>query len=306
MSYTDLKNKLAEVLETAYQVPKDDIAALLPEKEEEFKADDFKSKFLDLDKDRIQAINQKGKDKFEQGYKKATGEILSNFEKEIKQEFNIDDDDLQGLDLVKKTVELSAKTQKADVSKLTEDELKVHPAVIKILNEKDKNFKEQEKKLKEDFDTKLDAFNKKERFNKVSKKALSILDGMNPILSTDPTRAANQKSILLKELEKYDYQEENDDFTPLVEGKRLENEHGHGINFEQMVKSEASKYFDFKKADDRDTPPPGGDGGSGGGSGGSLNPKTEAEYAKILSDRSISIEDRQKVKEAWQNKQAAS
>ncbi len=296
MSYTHLKKTLAEVLETAYQVPEEDIAELLPEQEEEFKADAFKNKFLELDKERIQTINQKGKDKFDQGYNKATKEALTGFEQKVKEEFSIEDDDIQGLDLIKKIVESSSKTSKADVSKLTEDELKSHPAVIKILNDKDKTWKEKEQELQEEYDTKISTFQKKERFGKVSKKALQILDSMNPVLSSDPNRAANQKNILIEKLQQFDYQEENDSFTPLKDGKRLENDHGHGIGFEQMVKDTATKYFDFKKADDRDNPPPGGDGGSGGSS---RTPKNEAEYAKIMSDRSIPIEERKEIRDAW-------
>lgn len=303
MSYTKIKKTLAEVLETAYQVPEDDIAAILPEKEEDFKAEDFKSKFLALDKDRIQTINQNGKDKFDQGYNKATKEILTGYEQKVKKEFNIEDDDLQGLDLIKKIVESSTKTSKADVSKLTEDELKTHPSVIKILNDKDKTFAEKQKELQKEYDTKISTFQKKERFGKVSKKALSILDSMNPILPSDPIRANNQKHILINELEKYDYQEENDDFIPLEDGKRKENEHGHGVTFEALVKSTAQKYYDFKKADDRDNPPPGGDGGSGG-DGTVPKFKSEKEYAAFVSNRENSLEDRQKAREEW-NKQAA-
>src|SRR5690606_4041483 len=108
MSYTKLRQTLADSLATAYQLPEDDIATILPEKEEDFKEADFKSKFLDLDKDRIQTINQKGKEKFEQGYNKAKKEERINFEKEIREQFNIEDDDLIGIDLVKKVAEINA------------------------------------------------------------------------------------------------------------------------------------------------------------------------------------------------------
>lgn len=303
MSYTALRQTLADALGTAYQLPEDDIATILPEKEDEFKESDFKNKFLELDRERIANINQKGKEKFEQGYSKAKKEVLSDLEENIRLEFNIDDDELRGIDLVKKVAELNAKKSKADPTKLSEDELKSHPAVIKLLNEKDKSFQAREQELKEGYESKLNTFHKESRFNKVSKRALSILDSMNPVLSSDPQRAANQKSILLRELEGLDYQEEGDNFTPLdKDGKRLENEHGHGVNFEQLVKSKAEKYFDFKKADDRGNPaPPDGDGNPGG----SKVPKNEQEYAQMITDRTIPREDREKIKEAW-NKRAES
>ncbi len=302
MSYTALKNTLAESLRTAYQLEEDDIAAILPDNEEEFKSDSFKSRFLDLDKDRVQKINLNQKDKFDQFYNKSKKEVLSSFEKEVKAEFGINDEDLKGLDLVRSIVEQNSKAPKADISKLTEDEIKAHPSVIKILNEKDSIFKQREQEIKSEFDNQMNTFNKKERFNQVSKKALEILESMNPVLSTDPFRASNQKNILLEQLKNYDYQEDNGKFFPLKDGKRLENDHGHGIDFDNLIKNEASKYFDFKKADDRSNPNPSGEGGTTH----SLSPKTEAEYVKTMSDQSIPREERQKVREAWQNKQAAS
>lgn len=302
MSYTQLRQTLAESLITAYQVSEDDIASILPENESDFKENDFKTNFLNLDKARIQTINQKGKEKFEQGYSKAKKEERVAYESEIKEHFNIDDENLIGLDLVKKVVELNAKTTKVDASKLSEDELKSHPSVIKMLNDKDKVFKEQEKLLKTEYDNKINAFNRERTFNSVSKRALAYLDEMNPVLSTDPTRASNQKNILLKELEQYDYQDSEEDFIPLKDGKRLENEHGHGISFKQLVQNKAGLYFDFKQAEPRNTPP------AGGEEGGTTNvkvPKTEQEYAKIMTDRTIPLAERAKIKEAW-NKQAAS
>ena len=302
MSYTALKNTLAESLRTAYQLEEDDIAAILPDNEEDFKTDIFKNRFLDLDKERIQTINQKGKDKFEQGYNKATGEVLSKFEREAKAEFGINDDSLKGLDLVRSIVEQNSKAPKADFSKLSEDEIKAHPSVIKFLNEKDSLFKQREQEIKAEFENQINTFNEKERFSKVSRRALEILESMNPVLSSDPIRASNQKSILLEQLKNYQYQEDNGNYIPLKDGKRLENDHGHGIDFDNLIKNEASKYFDFKKADERSNPNPSGEGSAVN----YLKPKTEEEYVKTMSDQSIPLEERKQVREAWQNKQAAS
>ncbi|WP_179022049.1 hypothetical protein [Winogradskyella forsetii] len=303
MSYTKLRQTLAEGLVTAYQLPEDDIVTLLPEKEEDFNESEFKTKFLELDSNRITAINQKGSKKFDEGYKKATSEVLSKSEKEIKDKYGIDDADLKGLDLIDKVVELSSKAQKTDFSKLSEEDLKKHPAFIKIQNEKDKTFKEREQQLQDEFDSKLKDFSRKELFGKVEKRAISLLDSMNPVLSEDPVKAANQKKFLTLELQGLDFQQEGDEFIPLKDGKRLEDGHGHGITFEKFVKGKAASLYDFKQADDRGTPPPGGDGGSGGST---KAPKSEAEYAKVMSDRSIPLEERQKIKANWNNKQAAS
>lgn len=295
MSYTKLRTKLAEGLKTAYKLSEDDIVTILPEKEDDFKEDEFLTHFLAKDKERIETINLKGKEKFEQGYSKAKKEERSAFEQEIKQHFNIDDDDLIGLELVKKVAESNSKKDNSDPSKLTEDQLKAHPAVIKMLSEREKAFKQEKEKIESDFNSKLNAFNRDKVFNSVSKKALSIFEAMNPVLSTDPVKAQNQKNILLDRIKNYDYQEDENDFIPLKEGKRLEDGHGHGISFESLVKEQAKQLFDFKQADPRENPDPPGDGGGGS----TRKPKNAEEYAKMVTDRSIPLEERQKIKEEW-------
>ncbi len=296
MSYTALRQQLAEALGTAYQIPEDDIAAILPEQEDQFNESDFKTKFLELDRERIANINQKGKEKFEQGYSKAKKEVLSELENDIRSEFSIEEDDLRGIDLVKKVAEINAKKSKADPTKLTDEELKSHPSVIKLLNEKDKSFQSREQELKKEYDTKFNSFQKEKLFNNVSKKALSIFESLNPVLSSDPVRASNQRNILLRDLESLDYQQDGDQYIPLdKDGKRLEDAHGHGINFENLVKSRAEKYYDFKKADDRGNPDPGNN-----DSKVSSVPKTEEEYARIMDDKSIPLEDRKAIRDKYQ------
>lgn len=303
MSYAKLRQTLAEGLGTAYKIPEDDIANILPENEEDFKSESFLESFLDFDKSRVETIGQKGKDKFEQGYSKAKKEVLTSYEKDIRDAFNIDEDDLVGIDLVKRVVEINSKKNKGDASKLTAEELKSHPAVINLLTEREKAFKTEKEQLEQQYDTKIKEFGRKELFGKVSSRALSILDELNPVLSEDPTRAKNQRNFLIREIEALDYQTSDDGgFIPLKDGKRLEDAHGHGITFDEFVKNKAKGLYDFKQAPDRDTPPAGG--GQGGG-GGAQKFKSEAEYAKYLSDSSIPLEDRKKAQEEWK-KQAAS
>ena len=296
MSYTKLRETLAEGLETAYKIPGDDIANILPENEADFNSDNFKTFFLDKDKERVETLGLKGKDKFEQGYSKAKKETLAGFEKEVKEAFGIDDDDLIGIDLVKKVVELNSKKISSDPSKLTDEQLHKHPSVIALLSKKEQDFIKRETELKTTFEDYKKTFERKETFNDVSKKALSIFNSMNPILSEDANKAENQRKDFIAKLQGYDFQKDGENYIPLKEGKRLEDAHGHGVSFDAFVKNNANLYYDFKKADDRSTPPAGG--GSGGG-GGTQKFKTEQEYAKYVTDSSIPREDRVKAQEEW-------
>ena len=90
MSYAKLRQQLAEGLKTAYKISEDDIANILPENEADFNESTFLTSFLEQDKNRIEAINLKGKEKFEQGFSKAKKEVLQGFEKDIRESFGID------------------------------------------------------------------------------------------------------------------------------------------------------------------------------------------------------------------------
>ena len=296
MSYTDLKNAVAGILGTAYQAPADAIAELLPDSEEEFDGEKLKASVLELDKKRIQSSKDYGKTRFDEGYKKATREILNAYEEKIREEFGVSDEELKGIDLIRKVVEIGTSNTKKDPKDLSEDELKTLPAVLRLLAEKEKSFSEREKEIKTEYEAKIAQFEKERVFNEVSKKALSILDSLNPVLSTDPVKAQNQKNILLRELQSFDFQEVDGEIVPMKDGKRYENDHGHGVSLEALVKETAGNYFDFKQADQRDAPPA----GQGSGVGGGIKiPKTEAEYVKVMTDTSIPIEQRLKIKEAF-------
>lgn len=302
MSYTKLRETLAEGLGTAYKIQEDDIANILPENEADFKADDFKTFFLEKDKERVETLGLKGKDKFEQGYSKAKKESLTGFEKEIKEAFNIDEDDLIGIDLVKKVVELNSKKNSSDPSKLTEEQLLKHPSVIALLSKKEQDFTKRETELKTTFEDYKNEFERKETFRDVSKRALAIFNDMNPILSEDANKAENQRKDFVAKLKGYDFQKDGENYIPLKEGKRLEDAHGHGVSFDDFVKNNANLYYDFKKTDDRSNPP--------GPDSRNNNPsnhkfKTEQDYAKYVTDTSIPKEDRDKAREEWK-KQAAS
>lgn len=302
MSYEKLRSTLAVVLGTAYKTQEDELNAILPETEEDFDESKFKDGFLQLDKDRITTIKAKGSEKFDQGYNKAKSEVLTAFEKELKEQFSIDEDDLQGIELVSKIVSVAEEKAGKKPSKLTLEEIKKLPEVIQLLTERENAFKTEKKELEDGYNQKIAEFGKKETFNRVSKKALSIMDGLNLVLSEDPTKASNQKNVILNALKDFDYQdnEAKDDFIVLKDGKRHEDEHGHGVVFESLVKNLSLNYYDQRQADDRSTPPGQDDKGHKGKFSVKNLPKTEAEYAKFMTDTSIPIEDRMAVKEAYQ------
>lgn len=302
--YIKVKAILEQILEGSLKLPKEEVQKLLPEDENEFSEDSFKSTFLALDKLRIEAIGQRGKEQFDDGYKKGQKESLSKLEEAIKAKFDLEGSQLTGLELVENIVASKAgKAGKTKLEELSEDEVKTHPAVIKLMDARAKDFKEQLKAKETEFETFKNSVNTEKTFSTVHSKALEIFDSLNPILSTDAEKAKNQKSLFINLLKEFEYKIQDNQIVVMKEGKLLEDDHFTRVNFDDLVKQKASSLFDFKAADDRKVPPAGGPGGGGSAKYTGAMPKNESEYAKIITDKEIPVEQRKEVQEYWQKQQ---
>ncbi|WP_162816999.1 hypothetical protein [Myroides odoratimimus] len=284
MSYTILRNSLVGVLATTYNMQEEELSKILPVEESAFVADTFKNVVLEKDAAKV----SHGKEKFEQGYSKAKSEVLNGLETELKSKHKVEED-LKGVELINHII------HKVSSAEPKIENVSTHPEVLKLLAEKETSFKKQIEEVKLEYSQKEQQYQKERTFENVSKKALNVLDSLKPVLSTDSNKATNQKNILLNQLKEYDFQDNNGELIVLKDGKRHENQHGHGISFEELVKEKASMFFDFQQAEPRKTP----DGGDPGASGVKL-PKNDDEYAALMTDRNISFEDRMKIKEQYE------
>lgn len=197
---------------------------------------------------RIQTIKDAGKTMFDNGYKKAQGEVLSKMEADIKAKFGIDSDK-QGIELIEETI--AAKIPAAGKGALDDDKVKTH----KVFLDREKELLKQIKDAETAGETKLKEFQdgvaKEKTFSDVSAKANTVLEGLKPILSKDPVKAANQKKLLMDELGGFSYEKNGDDIIILnKEGKRHEDQHGKPISFDTLVKETANKYWDFEQGEE--------------------------------------------------------
>ena len=90
------------------------------------------------------------------------------------------------------------------------------------------------------------------------------------------------------------------------EGKVVQDAHGNSRSFEDIVKEQASGLFEFKANNGGSGAGNGnGNGGQGGGSGNGSHtiPKTFEELEKVMSDTSISIEDRSNIMAEYEKAQ---
>lgn len=209
----------------------------------------------------------------DKGYKKAQKEAMEKFEQQLKQKYSVDSDKY-GADLVD---EILSKKSEGKI-----EDVKTHPDYVALEKKLQSDFvpKNKLEEIQNEFNSFKQGVERSNTLNKVKEDARNIFRSLNPILSKDQKRAANQESDFLNKLESFDYQvRENGDHLIIKDGKRLENENYNPVNFAEFVKSKASDYFDFSDQQVR--------GNSGisdsGGSGSSIAFKDKGEFLKALN-----------------------
>lgn len=261
-----------------------------------------------LDTARVKTLNDKiEKDKFQEGYKKAKAEVLDAFEKEKKERFGITSD-LKGQEL--DDFIIAEKMKEAGVT--GEDAIKKTPTYLNL----EKSMKDQLKALKEAGDKQLKeletSYKKEGTFNKVGASAMDILTGLNPILPKNAAVAETYKKDFMNELKGYEY-DMQDDGTILISkgGKRLEDNHGNALDWEDHVKKIAGTRFEFAVNNGGENGggknnPNGDDKGKPATYPNGINkPKNDQELAKIMGDDSMKPEDKRVVLNEYQNRNAA-
>ncbi|WP_437918581.1 hypothetical protein [Sphingobacterium sp. LRF_L2] len=286
---------LAGLLTTVYKVSDDEVAALLEKADgEDFDAQAELATILEKDKGRIGTLKT---DAFNDGHKKGKSESLKDLEKQVRTEFNLSDESIKGIDLIKA---VHALDREAGKNGLTDDDIKKSPLYIQLQKKLDDTNKDVETKVSSAVKEAETKFNRERTLSSVKAKALEVFEALNPVLSENKTVAANQKNTLLKELEGYDYDTAEDgSFIVKKEGKALADAHGNLVDFDQLVKNTASTHFDFKQSKPR-----GSESNKNEFKGSITVPKTEEEYRKVINNRDISLEERTAIKEAWQQQQA--
>lgn len=244
----EIKEFLSGVLSKTLNLDEAGVASLL--NEDGTIKDESVSTILELDVKRIAGLKPDTKKHFDDGYKKAQSEILTKRDKELVEKFGIKSDKL-GIELVNEIIQEQVKKAGGE---LNDEAVKKHPLYISTV---DKLQKEKEEAIEAE-SAKLTTFQKelkgKETFNNVAQKAMSIFDGLKPVLPSDQKKAENQKALLVEKLGSYQYDIQGDNIIVLKDGKVLEDEHGHRIPFDKVVKSTADTYFEFHKTEPKTAP----------------------------------------------------
>lgn len=303
-----MKTIITGLLSKAYNFDNGKIAELFKDGETELSEQqqtEILNKILEIDAQRVENIKKSvdKKDAFQDGFKKAKSEVLTDFEKGLKEKFGIESDKT-GLELVEEFV--SKKSEGGQGGDLTEDAIKRS----KVFQDMESNLKKQITTVKTEYETKIneiqDGYKAEQTFSNVSQKALQIFNGLNPILPQNKTVADNQVKFFVNTLKDFKFDVQDERIVVMdKDGKVLEDGHGNSRSFEDIVKETASGLFEFKANN----------GGSGSGNGGQQGqggsgssyagnvPKTFEELEKVMSDTSISIEDRSNIMAEYEKAQ---
>ncbi len=265
------------------------------------------NKFIEL---MISKQSEVLKDRFDRGFQKAQGEILNKLEKEIRTEFDIDNADLKGVDLVKhvaeKVKEDAAKT--APKSKLTDDDVKKHPVYLELEKAKTKEIQT----VKTEYETKIKAEQDAREYEKtlavVTDKAKAYFKELGEAVLPDDANVAERivQKLLIEEIKAgRKFEPNGDDFIALKEdGTREEDKAGNAKTLKDIVAEVAKTNFQFKAGSDKKFPGNGGDPtppkpGAGGGKYKGAAPKTSDDYVKLLLSPDLSSDEKLEIRDVY-------
>lgn len=243
---------------------------------------------LDKDAARVQAFKNEATQAHDKGYKKAQGEALTKFEKDLKDKFGITSEK-QGLDLIEHVVTEKLKTTGDEKDEEKIKRSSVYLSMVEKLNKEKTDAVKAETDKYNELQTRIQ---KESTFKSVSDIALDFIKNeLKPILPEGKTADGKSKAEI--QLQKFvkdltsEYEFEIKDGKTLIskDGKLLENAHGHMLDFKEVVKAKASEVWDFKTGEDRSgagnrNDPPGAGNGNKGYSG--PVPKSQEEYLQLI------------------------
>ena len=307
----DYKQIITGLLSKAYKLDDGKIAELLKDGEENITEDTVIAALLSADSDRVATIKKTSTDtagKFQEGYAKAKKEERANFEKEIREKYGVESDNV-GIELIDEVLTTKLGEVKGKKGEVTEDDVKKHPVYQSL----ETRYKTDLKAKDSEWEAKLNEIETKHKtestFKSVEERALATLNGLMPVLPGNPEIAANQKRWFVSSLKDYEFDiQEGDRIVVMKDGKVQEDGHGNSLDFSDLVKRKASQFFEFQKNNGGSNAGNSNEGQEqGGGEGypaGITKPKTLEELTAIANDRSIPLADRQKVMETYEKEQS--
>jgi len=299
----EILNLLLSLLSKTHKKDKEDIRSLILDDQGELKEDALKS-LLEQDQERVATIKESASSDEDELYGKAKRKVLTKAETELKEFFGVDSEK-KGEELYEAIREKLSDSGGGD-KKITEDDVKRHPAYQTLLTSK----KTEIDKINQEWESKYQEaekeFKQKSAFGSVESKAIAIAKKLNPVLSSDPTRANNQLSMVTNELKRrgYEYEVDGNKVVMKKDGKIVEDGHGNPKTFEDEVEEITTGFFDIDKSKGGGGTGNSNDDEPGGGRRSTKTPMSEDELREKLSETTDRTEREKLIAEYKKGKEA--
>lgn len=283
---------LLAVVALALGLKTDEVAALLKADEDKAKV---KENLTTLYKGKVKDIKTES---FDNGASDREKKVKTEVENALKTTF--------GVTSTKKGQELfdEIKADALKPEKVTEEAVKASPLYIAL----EKKVETAKTDAQKEFDDKLKELEKegktKETIGEVLKDAFDEFDKLKPIVSKDAVRLANQKNIFANSVkEGYEFERLADkSWLIKKDGKRLEDDGGNRVKFEDFIREKTLQNFDVAAADERTST---GDEPGGNKDGVTVKvykgeaPKNEAAFMAIQKDKTIPAAERKLIADEY-------
>lgn len=240
------------LLQTAYNLPESEVAALYKADEDgnattEF-ADNAKEMLLRIDAERVAKLSQKvdTTELWNKAAQETEAKVRAKIEKQIRLEFPTVDPEgkLKGDELFKavKAEQLKQAQYDPEKVKTTQEYRALEELAKQQLEEKDLEVAKRIQDIESNFQ-------KQQQWGEMSKAIRAEFMGMGPVLPSDVNKAARQvDDFVNSKFNGYEYQKQDDGRVLIMKaGVRVNNAHGNAMYLSDLVKSIGEQYYDFVK-----------------------------------------------------------
>ena len=239
-------------LTKVYNKTEDEVKPLIFDDKGEINADAFET-LTGMDTARVTRLKGDSNGKFDDGYSKGKKETAEKIEKHFKESLGLD---IEGNyeAISEATKELMA-TSKAKGKDITEDDIKKHPAYLKI--EKEYVPKTEHEKLLQDYDNYKKNIDRKIKFDKAKKIAMNELETFRPDFTPYNDAPQIKQNLIqsyvsgIDSLDDIEFDDSDNIIAIVKGGKRVEDAHGNPMTFTKYNQERAGNYFKFLKQSEK-------------------------------------------------------
>ena len=193
--------------------------------------------------------------KLSEGKKAGYKEAAEKFEADIKEAFGITSDAI-GADLINEVKTKVASSTEGNVKVLTDDDVKKHKVYLDLHAKLLAAEKAADERVNTEVGKVKSEWKRNETINEVLNAAIVFHKSRKPVLSKNEQIAMNQLKALKDEINQYNWEIQGEGNNKRIvaldkDGKILEDNLGHPVQFESLITTIGDRYYDFEASDSR-------------------------------------------------------